>query len=51
MTAREMVMEMITNRIISLESEIEVIKMSLSDKEAELERLTNAIEEMESKED
>ena len=48
MTAREMVMAMITNRITSLKSEIDTLKMSLEDKEEELNRLTNAIERVES---
>lgn len=46
MTAKEIVMKMITNRIVSLKEEIDTLKMSLEDKEEELNRLTNAIERM-----
>lgn len=48
MTAKEIVMKMITNRIVSLKEEIDTLKMALEDKEEELNRLTNAIERMES---
>lgn len=51
MTAKEMVMAMITNRIVSLKEEIDALKMTLEDKEDELNRLTKFIEERKNDED
>lgn len=51
MTAKEMVIAMITNRIVSFKEEIDALKMTLEDKEDELNRLTKYIEKRKNDED
>lgn len=51
MNATEMVMAMITNRIVSLKEEIDTLKMALEDKEDELNKLTKYIEKRKNDED
>ena len=44
MTAKELVIDMIVNRVWTLESEIKRLREELTDKEDELERLTDFLE-------
>lgn len=44
MTAKELVIDMIVNRVWALESEIKRLREELTDKEEELERLTDFLE-------
>ena len=44
MTAKELVIDMIVNRVWILESEIKRLREELTDKEDELERLTDFLE-------
>ena len=44
MTAKELVIDIIVNRVWTLESEIKRLREELTDKEDELERLTDFLE-------
>ena len=44
MTAKELVMEIIVARVVSLENEIEKLEQVLADKKDELERLAKFLE-------
>jgi hypothetical protein len=44
MTAKELVIDMIVNRVWTLENEIKRLREELTDKEDELERLTDFLE-------
>ena len=44
MTAKELVMKIIVDRVVSLENEIEKLEETLADKKEELERLSKYLE-------
>ena len=44
MTAKELVMQIIVDRVVNLENEIEKLEETLADKKEELERLTKYLE-------
>ena len=51
MTAKELVMEIIVNRVQELEDDIRRLSEVLAEKERELEKLTNFLEKEDEKED
>ena len=50
MTARDMVIEMLVNNIVSMEKDIENLEMTLANKKEQLEKYYNLLNNLEEKE-